>query len=69
MDALDCHPDDMEKTYKSHHRFGNLLHNDKFQINFRLGWVIFFRLIIEGYCMEEQLSIRTQGIDICKAII
>ncbi len=36
MDALDCHPDDMEKTYKSHHRFGNLLHDDKFQINFRL---------------------------------
>ena len=37
MDALDCHPDLMEKVYKAHHRFGNLLHDDKFQIKFRLG--------------------------------
>ena len=36
MDALDCHPDIMEKVYKSHHRFGNLLHDDKFQIKFKL---------------------------------
>ncbi len=36
MDALDCHPDLMEKVYKAHHRFGNLLHDEKFQINFRL---------------------------------
>ena len=36
MDALDCHPDVMDKVYKAHHRFGNLLHNDKYQINFRL---------------------------------
>ncbi len=36
MDALDCHPDIMDKVYKSHHRFGNLLHDDKFQIKFRL---------------------------------
>ena len=36
MDALDCHPDIMEKVYKAHHRFGNLLHDDKFQIKFRL---------------------------------
>ena len=36
MDALDCHPDVMDKIYKAHHRFGNLLHDDKFQINFRL---------------------------------
>ena len=36
MDALDCHPDIMENVYKSHHRFGNLLHDDSFQINFRL---------------------------------
>jgi len=36
MDALDCHPDLMEKVYKAHHRFGNLLHDDKFQIKFRL---------------------------------
>ena len=37
MDALDCHPDIMEKVYKAHHRFGNLLHDDKFQIKFKLG--------------------------------
>jgi len=36
MDTLDCHPDIMDKVYKAHHRFGNLLHNDKFQIKFRL---------------------------------
>ena len=36
MDTLDCNPDDMENVYKSHHRFGNLLHDNKFQIKFRL---------------------------------
>ena len=36
MDTLDCHPDVMEKVYKAHHRFGNLLHDDKFVIKFRL---------------------------------
>jgi len=36
MDALDCHPDVMEKVYKAHHRFGNLLHDDKFVVKFRL---------------------------------
>ncbi len=36
MDALDCHPDQMDKVYKSHHKFGKLLHDDKFQIKFRL---------------------------------
>ena len=36
MDALDCHPDIMENVYKAHHKFGNLLHDDKFQIKFRL---------------------------------
>ena len=36
MDALDCHPDEMEKVYKAHHRFGNLLHDDRFVIKFRL---------------------------------
>ncbi len=36
MDALDCNPDIMEKVYKAHHRFGNLLHDDNFQIKFRL---------------------------------
>ncbi len=36
LDALDCHPDIMDSVYKAHHRFGNLLHDAKFQINFRL---------------------------------
>ena len=36
MDALDCHPDEMEKVYNAHRRFGNLLHDDDFQIKFRL---------------------------------
>jgi gamma-butyrobetaine dioxygenase len=36
MDTLDCHPNIMEKVYKAHHMFGNLLHDDKFQIKFRL---------------------------------
>ena len=36
MDVLDCHPDLMKDVYKAHHRFGNLLHDDKFQVNFRL---------------------------------
>jgi len=36
MDTLDCHPNDMNKVYKAHHRFGNLLHDDKFVIKFRL---------------------------------
>jgi len=37
MDILDCHPDDMERVYKAHHKFGKLLHNDKFVIKFRLN--------------------------------
>ena len=36
MDALDCHPDIMDKVYKAHHKFGSLLHDDKFQIKFRM---------------------------------
>jgi len=36
MDALDCNPNIMDKVYRAHHRFGNLLHDDKFQIKFRL---------------------------------
>jgi gamma-butyrobetaine dioxygenase len=36
MDTLDCDPEIMEKVYKAHHRFGNLLHDKKYQINFRL---------------------------------
>ena len=37
MDTLDCDPEIMEKVYKAHHRFGNLLHDKKYQINFRLA--------------------------------
>ena len=37
MDTLDCHPDIMDQVYKAHHRFGNLLHDNKFQIKFRLN--------------------------------
>jgi len=37
MDTLDCHPDIMDKVYKAHHRLGKLLHDDKFQIKFRLN--------------------------------
>ena len=37
MDTLDCHPDIMDKVYKAHHRLGNLLHDDKFQIKFKLN--------------------------------
>ena len=36
MDALDCHPSEMDRVYKAHHKLGNLLHDDKFQIKFRL---------------------------------
>ena len=36
MDTLDCHPDIMEKAYSAHYLFGKLLHDHKFQINFRL---------------------------------
>ena len=36
MDALDCQPDEMDKVYNAHRRFGNLLHDDNFQIKFRL---------------------------------
>ena len=37
MDILDCLPDDMERVYKAHHKFGKLLHDDKFVIKFRLN--------------------------------
>jgi len=37
MDTLDCDPEIMEQVYKAHHRFGNLLHDKKYQINFRLA--------------------------------
>jgi len=37
MDILDCHPDNMERVYKAHHKFGQSLHDDKFVIKFRLN--------------------------------
>ena len=37
MDTLDCHPDNMERVYKAHHKLGKLLHDDNFQIKFRLN--------------------------------
>ena len=37
MGTLDCHPNDMERVYKAHHRLGNLLHDEKFVIKFRLN--------------------------------
>ena len=37
MDTLDCDPEIMEQVYRAHHRFGNLLHDKKYQINFRLA--------------------------------
>ena len=36
MDALDCQPDEMDRVYKAHHKLGNLLHDNRFQIKFRL---------------------------------
>ena len=36
LDVLDCHPEKMDDVYKAHHRFGTLLHDPKFQINFRM---------------------------------
>tara|TARA_B100001123_G_scaffold389996_1_gene467201 strand:+ start:2918 stop:4066 length:1149 start_codon:yes stop_codon:yes gene_type:complete len=36
MDALDCHPNIMEQVYEAHHKFGTLLHDDKFNIKFNL---------------------------------
>jgi gamma-butyrobetaine dioxygenase len=69
LDALDCHPDIMDSVYRAHHRFGNLLHDTKFQINFRLepGDIFSFnnRRLLHG----ELNLIQTQDIDICKVII
>ena len=69
LDALDCHPDIMDSVYKAHHRFGNLLHDDKFQINFRLEPGDIFRSIIEDCFMEELSLIQILVTDIYKDII
>ena len=36
MGVMDCVPEDIEKFYKAHHKFGKLLHDDKFVVKFRL---------------------------------
>ena len=36
MGVMDCIPEDIEKFYKAHHKFGKLLHDDKFVVKFRL---------------------------------
>ena len=36
MGVMDCAPEDIEKFYKAHHKFGKLLHDDKFVVKFRL---------------------------------
>ena len=59
----------MDSVYKAHHRFGNLLHDSKFQINFRLEPGDIFHLITEDFFMEEQNLIQTQDIDTFKVII
>ena len=69
MDALDCHPDLMKEVYEAHHRFGNLLHDDKFQIKFRLVPGDIFLLIIEEFYMVEPNMIRILAIVISKDII
>ena len=34
--AIDCHPRDMKKFYKAYRKFAELLHSDRFNVNFRL---------------------------------
>ncbi|GIS77722.1 MAG: hypothetical protein CM1200mP13_10810 [Candidatus Pelagibacterales bacterium] len=71
MDALDCHPDIMDKVYKAHHRFGNLLHDDQFQIKFRLqpGDIFSFnnRRVLHG--RTGNFKPQKQATDIYKVII
>jgi gamma-butyrobetaine dioxygenase len=33
---MDCSPEDMDKFYKAHHKFGKLLHDKKFMVEFKL---------------------------------
>ena len=59
----------MDKVYKAHHRFGNLLHDDKFQIKFRLepGDIFSFnnRRLLHGRTEYDPILV----IDICRDII
>ena len=36
MGIMDCSPEDMEKFYKAHHKFGRLLHDKRFMVEFKL---------------------------------
>ena len=36
MGVIDCSSEDMEPFYKAHYKFANLIHNEKFNIKFRL---------------------------------
>ncbi len=36
MGIMDCSPEDMEKFYKAHHKFGKLLHDKRFMVEFKL---------------------------------
>ena len=36
MGIMDCLPEDMEKFYKAHHKFGKLLHDKRFMVEFKL---------------------------------
>ena len=36
MGIMDCPPKDMEKFYKAHHKFGKLLHDERFLVEFKL---------------------------------
>jgi len=37
MGIMDCSPEDMEKFYKAHHKFGKLLHDKRFMVEFKLN--------------------------------
>ena len=36
MGIMDCSPEDMDKFYKAHHKFGKLLHDKRFMVEFKL---------------------------------
>ena len=36
MGIMDCSPEDMDKFYKAHHKFGRLLHDKRFMVEFKL---------------------------------
>ena len=37
MGIMDCSSEDMEKFYKAHHKFGKLLHDKRFMVEFKLN--------------------------------